>query len=158
MLNLNLRSKIDVNSVIGFLSVEKSVETAENLIENGFKTLKIKVGRDDFEEDYAVIKSIRHNVGDQVKIRIDANGNWNLNEAIANLKKIDDLDIEYAEQPVNVLDDYIELKNHCKFRMIGRIIGLLEKENGKSIAPYHMVKNYLFMTRHLNEKDKGISW
>lgn len=113
LLNLDLRQKIELNGTIGFMTPLKSVETAQNLAENGFKTIKIKVGREDFEEDYNVIKSVRQKIGDGVKIRIDANGNWNLNKAIANLKKIDDLDIEYAEQPVNELDDYIELKNHC---------------------------------------------
>jgi len=113
LLKINLKKKINVNAVIGFMDADKSASTAEEYVKNGYKTIKIKVGRENFEDDYSIIKLIRHKVGSKIKLRIDANGIWNLNDAIANLKKIDDLNIEYAEQPVNTIEDYVELKNNC---------------------------------------------
>ncbi len=96
---------MNVNAAIGFLNVDESLNVAETLIGKGFTTLKIKVGRRNFEEDFSVIKLIRESLGDNIKLRIDSNGNWKLDEAIINLKALEQFDIEYAEQPVIILSD-----------------------------------------------------
>ncbi len=110
LLNLKLKKQVDVNAAIGFVNVGESAKAARNNIEKGFATLKLKVGRSDFEEDFSVIKLMRETIGDNIKLRIDSNGNWNLNEAIIKLKELEQFDIEYAEQPVINLSDYIKLK------------------------------------------------
>jgi len=110
LLNLKLKKRVNVNAAIGFLNVEESVNAAKKLIKKGFTTLKIKVGRSNFEEDFSVIKLMRETIGDNIKLRIDSNGNWNLDEAIINLMELEQFDIEYAEQPVINLSDYIALK------------------------------------------------
>lgn len=110
LLNLNLKKQVNVNAAIGFLNVEESVKAARNHIEKGFTTIKLKIGRSNFEEDFSVIKLIRETFGENIKLRIDSNGNWNLDEAIINLRALEQFDIEYAEQPVNNLSDYIKLK------------------------------------------------
>jgi L-alanine-DL-glutamate epimerase-like enolase superfamily enzyme len=51
-------NKINVNGLIGFDSTERSVETAQKLVESGFKTIKIKAGREDFKDDLKNIKTI----------------------------------------------------------------------------------------------------
>ena len=48
--------------------------------------------------------SVRSQVGNDIQIRIDANQSWSVNEAIANLKQLEFLQIEYVEQPVAALD------------------------------------------------------
>lgn len=110
LLNLKLKKRVNVNAAIGFLNIEESLKSARNHVEKGFTTIKLKVGRSDFEEDFSVIKLMRETIGDNIKLRIDSNGNWNLNEAIINLKELEQFDIEYAEQPVIKLSDYIKLK------------------------------------------------
>ena len=110
LLNLKLKKRVNVNAAIGFLNVDESVKTARTLIEKGFTTIKLKTGRSNFEEDFSVIKLIRETFGDNIKLRIDSNGNWNLDEAIINLMELEQFDIEYAEQPVINLSDYIDLK------------------------------------------------
>ncbi len=110
LLNLKLKKRVNVNAAIGFLNVEESVKAARNHIEKGFTTIKLKIGRSNFEEDLSVIKLIRETFGENIKLRIDSNGNWNLDEAIINLRALEQFDIEYAEQPVINLSDYIKLK------------------------------------------------
>lgn len=110
LLNIKLQKQVNVNAAIGFMSVEESVTAAKILIEKGFTTIKLKIGRSDFEEDFSVIKLIRETLGDNIKLRIDSNGNWKLEEAIINLEELEKFDIEYAEQPVINLSDYIDLK------------------------------------------------
>lgn len=75
-----------------------ALKTAKELISAGFKTLKIKVGKD-FPREKKIVQALRHHFP-AVKIRIDANQAWSKIEAIQNLKALHPLDIEYCEQPV----------------------------------------------------------
>jgi len=111
LLELNLKRIINVNASIGFSAEDAAILKAKKLIKMGFKTLKIKVGRDNFEEDYNCIKTVRDQIGNDAKLRIDANGKWNLESAINNLEKLKEFNLEYAEQPVNSLDDFVKLKS-----------------------------------------------
>jgi len=112
LLELNLKRIINVNVSKGFLPKDETILKAKELIKKGFKTLKIKAGRDNFEEDYNCIKAVIDEFGNDVKLRIDANGKWELDEAVKYLSKLEDLNLEYVEQPVNSLDNFVKLKNN----------------------------------------------
>jgi len=111
LLELKLNKQINVNTAIGFLNKDEIINKAKLLFESGFKTLKIKTGRDNFKDDYNCIKAVRDEFGNDVKLRIDANGKWELNEAVKYLSKLEDLNLEYAEQTVNSLDEFVNLKS-----------------------------------------------
>jgi len=115
LLELNLKRVINVNASIGFLTKDETILKAKQLIEKGFKTLKIKTGRDEFEDDYNCIKAVRDEFGNDVKLRIDANGKWDLESATRNLSKLEDLNLEYVEQPVNSLENFVKLTNNVSF-------------------------------------------
>ena len=110
LLNLNLRKKIEVNGTIGMLNPGESVDTAKTLVGRGFSTIKVKLGRANFNDDLAVVKSIRDTIGKEIKLRVDVNGKWIFKKAVVYLKELEEFDIEYTEQPVNEPQDYIELK------------------------------------------------
>ncbi|MBT8379468.1 MAG: o-succinylbenzoate synthase [Ignavibacteria bacterium] len=110
LLNLKMKKEVKVNAAIGFLSPEDAVKKAKEFTKAGFDTLKLKTGRENFDDDLRTIKSVRSAVGSDVKIRIDANGKWNLDSATRNLQQLEELNIEYAEQPVNSIEDFSELK------------------------------------------------
>ncbi len=112
LLYLKLRRQIEVNAVIGFHSPEESAASAKSFVDEGFRTLKIKTGRDNFEEDEEdeeTVKRIREAVGEKIKLRVDVNGKWNPDEAKENLTKLEKYNIEYAEEPVSGFDNIIEL-------------------------------------------------
>lgn len=109
LFNISSQKAIKVNAVIGFLTSKESADAASRYIAEGFQTLKVKVGRRLFDEDLKCLKEIRKAVGNKIKIRIDANGKWKLSEAADNLEKLKSLDLEYVEQPVKSLKDFIEL-------------------------------------------------
>ena len=111
LLGLNLKRIININASIGFLQEDETIKKAKKLIESGFKTLKIKTGRDNFEADWQCVKAIKDEFGDDIILRIDANGKWNLKDAVKNLKQLEIFNLEYAEQPVNSLGDFIKIKN-----------------------------------------------
>jgi len=106
ILNVSSKKEICVNAVIGFLAPNESAERASNLVKEGFTTLKIKAGRNKFEDDFTCIKEISNAVGKEIKLRIDVNGKWKVNEAIENLSQLEKFNIEYVEQPVNRLIEF----------------------------------------------------
>ncbi|KAB3535422.1 dipeptide epimerase [Alkaliphilus pronyensis] len=86
------------------ISVNDPDEMAKDSIEavaRGYKTLKIKVGKDP-QKDIERIKGIRNAIGYDIKLRIDANQGWRPKEAISILRRMEDkgLEIELVEQPV----------------------------------------------------------
>lgn len=111
LLNRESSAAVKVNAAIGFLPADKIKIRTRQIVNDGFETIKVKVGRDNFAEDLSAIKTVRETAGQGIKIRIDANGKWDLQGAIKNLAQLDELGIEYCEQPVKKIDDFIKLKS-----------------------------------------------
>jgi len=82
------------------LSNEMPVKRAKESVKAGFRTLKLKVGRYSADDEISVLKKIRKTVGSQVRIRLDANRNWRLEEAIEFGRAIRDISVEYIEEPI----------------------------------------------------------
>jgi len=114
LLNVKLFSSISVNSVIGFLHSNETLNVCRNYLEEGFKTIKLKVGRDNFEEDIEIISLIRNELGFDFNLRLDANGKWNFTTAEKVFNLLKDYQIEYIEQPVNSINDFVKLKSCSK--------------------------------------------
>lgn len=76
---------------------------AREAVSDGFTTIKTKVGTG-LKEDVERIKSIREAVGDNIKIRVDANQAWSPKEALIVIDKIAKYNIELIEQPVPAYD------------------------------------------------------
>lgn len=95
------RNKIETDITISVNSPEEMTRDSIEAVKLGYKTLKIKVGKDS-RLDIERMKSIRKAVGYDVKLRIDANQGWEPKEAVRTLRKIEDadVDIELVEQPV----------------------------------------------------------
>ncbi len=104
-----------VNAVIGAIAPPLAAIKAYELIQAGYRCLKIKVGSGDFDADWQRVAAVRSQVGNDIQIRIDANQAWAEDEAIANLKKLEPLNIEYTEQPVpfDNLAAMVKLR-HCQ--------------------------------------------
>ena len=66
----------------------------------GFHVFYLKVGLD-IDAELEMVRAIRETVGPRGKIRLDANGAWQVNEALRNLRLLDEYDIDFAEQPVS---------------------------------------------------------
>ena len=87
---------------------ENPEELASNALkatEAGYKTLKIKVGTSSEEIDYERLKAVREIVGQEIAIRIDANGGWDTNQAINILGRLIPFAIEFVEEPTRGLDN-----------------------------------------------------
>ncbi|MFV1884220.1 MAG: o-succinylbenzoate synthase [Balneola sp.] len=106
------KPSIKCNAAIGIQSEEEIISQINKKKKEGFETLKLKVGND-FSKEKSVLKFIRKTYPD-IKLRIDANQAWDKKTAVQNLNSIEDLSIEYCEQPVSAED--IEALNWVKER------------------------------------------
>jgi o-succinylbenzoate synthase len=67
--------------------------------------VKVKVGRPDLRTDLELVEQVRTVVGDQVALRVDANGAWDVHTAIRALRALAPYCLELAEQPVARIED-----------------------------------------------------
>jgi len=93
---------INVNGAVGIQDLNSGLKRAEELVESGIGTLKVKVGLD-HQQEVNLINAMRSNFPD-VNIRIDANQAWKTDEAINCLADFSEFEIEYCEQPVHESD------------------------------------------------------
>lgn len=107
-------STISVNGIIGLLPKSEALKKVEKLIESGFKTIKIKVGRENIEEDIDIVKSIVINFSSDIKYRLDVNGKWDIDKTMFAVKHFENINLEYLEQPVNQFDELIKLSSICQ--------------------------------------------
>lgn len=86
-------------------------ETAQ-AVEEGFRAVKIKVGRPDMTEDIARVRAVRETVGDDVKIMVDANHAFTPAEAIRRGKRLEELDVFWFEEPIRAdnVEGHAQLK------------------------------------------------
>ncbi len=91
---------------IGYLFIGEPEETANQAlayVQQGFTTLKLKVGRS-LRQDLETLAAIRDKVGYGVKIRVDANMAWSVPAAIKAIRAMQRYELEYVEQPVPDFD------------------------------------------------------
>lgn len=92
--------RIEVNALITHQDVSACVHACRRACDAGFSTVKLKAGILDQEAEGARIAAVRKVVGSKVKLRLDPNGAWTVDQAIAMIRGLEEHDIEYVEQPV----------------------------------------------------------
>jgi o-succinylbenzoate synthase len=117
LLNLELKKTIRVNAACSFMNTDETAIKVKEFIARGYRTIKLKTGREDFNNDLAVLKAVRDAAGNDLKIRIDVNGKWNLETALRNIEQVEKFNPEYVEQPVNSIEDFFELKKHSPVKI-----------------------------------------
>jgi o-succinylbenzoate synthase len=110
----------------------------------GFGTFKLKVGAG---EDVAQVEAVRAAVGQEAKIRLDANASWSLEEATRILAAVEPLGIELVEQPVETIAEAAELAWHTRIPLAGdeSIVSVADaeesvRENGFGITGVKLSK------------------
>jgi O-succinylbenzoate synthase len=102
-----LRSVIPVNVTVPACSPEQAREIV--LASAGCRTAKVKVVEAGQEpgEDEARLEAVRDALGPDGLVRIDANGGWSVDEAVARIPVLERAagGLEYVEQPVASVED-----------------------------------------------------
>jgi L-Ala-D/L-Glu epimerase len=82
------------------------VSAAESWAADGFSSFKLKLGTGD---DAAQVRAVREALGPRARIRVDANGAWDVETAKRTLGELQPYEVELAEQPVATIDEAVEL-------------------------------------------------
>jgi o-succinylbenzoate synthase len=82
------------------------VASAERWAAEGFSSFKLKLGTGD---DAAQVRAVREALGSRARIRIDANGAWDLETAKRRLGELEPYEVELAEQPVATMEEATEV-------------------------------------------------
>lgn len=105
------KRRIETDITVGIDNPKNMAEQASTFKKQGCSIIKIKLGKK-VNEDIERVKKIREAVGDNMKLRLDANQGWSFEEAILALNELKKYDIEFCEQPMRTwYDDLLpELK------------------------------------------------
>lgn len=95
------KQRIPINGLIWMGDLAFMQEQVAAKIKAGFKTIKMKVGAINFDEELTVLKRIREkNTSKDITLRVDANGAFSPQNAMIHLKQLAALDLHSIEQPI----------------------------------------------------------
>lgn len=100
LLNASAGDQIRVNAFSGSICKENALKSRHQ----GFKIIKLKAGIHDLEEELRCLRRLCKALPPPVRIRLDANGAWNMDKALFFLDAIADLPIESLEEPLRSPD------------------------------------------------------
>ena len=98
-----VRSVVSVNGFVAAAASLADEHASAVLCE--YPSVKVKVGRLSPDDEVNRIARVRDLIGPTVGLRVDANGAWDLETAVATLTRLARYDLEFAEQPVASLSD-----------------------------------------------------
>jgi O-succinylbenzoate synthase len=84
---------------------------------DGCRTAKVKVAErgQSLADDVARVRAVREVMGPEGRIRVDANGGWNIDEAEHAVHALAEFDLEYVEQPCASVEELAELRGRIRY-------------------------------------------
>lgn len=95
------------NTNVGWLNrpLDELVELSKQAVfKDGFKALKLKVGKPDLKEDVERVGAVRKAVGPDIKLMVDANQSWARDQAIRRAQSLEPFDLVWLEEPMLATD------------------------------------------------------
>lgn len=100
-------------------TLDELLERVERFLSRGYRIVKIKIGRDTIAEDIERIRKVKEKIGEPARLMVDANQKWSTAEAIRHCNTLDDLDLEWIEEPLvfHDVDGHVQLKRNTRTPM-----------------------------------------
>lgn len=110
-----VRAEVGVNATVPALAageVEGVLARYDLAPDPARRTAKVKVAETGqvLADDVARVTEVRRVLGPDARVRVDANGAWSVDEAVAALSALAPLDLEYAEQPCATVEELAALR------------------------------------------------
>ncbi|MBO1902725.1 o-succinylbenzoate synthase [Leucobacter weissii] len=125
------RDRIPVNATVPAVPAEDVAGILARF--PGCRTAKVKVAErgQSLADDLARVRAVRATLGDEGRIRVDANGGWSVAEAETALAALSGFDLDYAEQPCASIPELAELRSRLRAagRQRGRPIRIAADES-----------------------------
>lgn len=85
-----------------FLSdqIETIVEEAQGYVKQGYRSIKMRVGAADAQEDVARVAAVREAIGPHTRLLLDVVQGWSMTDAIKRARSLEPYDIFYIEDPL----------------------------------------------------------
>ncbi|GAB2684370.1 o-succinylbenzoate synthase [Nocardia thraciensis] len=113
-----VRDRIPVNCTVPAVGPERAYEIVSG---SGCRTAKVKVADhpESLPEDLERVAAVRDALGPGGAIRVDANAVWDVDTAVANIKRIDGAagGLEYVEQPCRTIDELAAVRRRVDVRI-----------------------------------------
>jgi L-alanine-DL-glutamate epimerase-like enolase superfamily enzyme len=81
--------------------VHRLVDEMTALAEQGWRGVKMKVGKQDTREDLARVEAVRDAIGSDIDLMIDVNQRWSRTQAVSWASRFEQYDITWLEEPMD---------------------------------------------------------
>ncbi len=111
----SLRTEIPVNATVP--AVPDTAVPGILARFDGCRTAKVKVAESGqgLADDVARVRAVRETMGPEGRIRVDANGSWNLDQAEHAIHALAEFDLEYVEQPCTSVEELAQLRARVRY-------------------------------------------
>lgn len=113
-----VRDRIPINCTVPTVGPQRAHEITTG---SGCRTAKVKVADhpESLSEDLARVEAVRDALGPGGAIRVDANGGWDVDTAVAHIHRLDKAasGLEYVEQPCRRIDELATVRRQVDVRI-----------------------------------------
>jgi L-alanine-DL-glutamate epimerase-like enolase superfamily enzyme len=107
-------AQVAVNATIGATDRAQAAQQAATAAAAGYGCVKVKVGIGD---DAGRVAAVRAAIGPQVALRVDANGAWDVQEAVRAIEALAPVGLELVEEPTHGLQAVREVRERVAARV-----------------------------------------
>lgn len=129
-----VRDRVPLSWSLPIVPFKDAVAEGQKMVERGWQLIKIKVGRPNPTDDIETVRVVRRELGDSIRLRIDANQAYDVKTALSVLRGVEPFNIEFFEQPVHRddLDGMAEVTRESP-------IPIMADESAKSAADLALI-------------------
>ena len=111
-----LRDRVPVNVTVPAVDADRAHAIVSA---SGCRTAKVKVAEpgQSAADDLARVEAVRDALGPAGAIRVDANAAWDVDTAVARIRELDRVGLEYVEQPCATLAELAALRRRIDVRV-----------------------------------------
>jgi L-Ala-D/L-Glu epimerase len=107
-------ASVPVNATLGAVDRAGAAQQAAAAVADGFRCVKLKVGVGD---DAGRVAAVRAAIGAEVALRLDANGAWEVEQAVRAIDALAPAGLELVEEPVHGLHAVREVRERVAVRV-----------------------------------------
>ena len=140
---------IAINGLIWMGDPDFMKDQIEEKLAQGYKCIKLKIGAIDFDQELKLLSSLRKRFdADKIELRVDANGAFEVNDALEKLVELSQFDLHSIEQPIRQ-GQWKEMSDLCRkspldIALDEELIGVEKKQRSNLLdviePPYIILK------------------
>ncbi|HEX4437149.1 MAG TPA: mandelate racemase/muconate lactonizing enzyme family protein [Solirubrobacteraceae bacterium] len=107
-------TSVPVNATLSAVDRSGAAAQAEQAGREGFGCLKVKVGTGD---DAGRVAAVRAAAGPEMRLRLDANGAWDVEQAVRSIEALEPAGLELVEEPAHGLEAVRAIRERVAVRV-----------------------------------------